>query len=549
MFGLNVEIFRKFGLEPNDSILQALSQSMPEDYDSLYFYVRTFFDVRLPTEAVCNGHRAPFDFLAALYFRRDRDGTPTPTVLGIGPRGGRKTLAMTVSEVLDALRGLDVVHVASIEAQATRGKRYADDLIRLDYVSDRILHAHQRRFATINGGSYECIWATPNMLNGPHSSTLRIDELDLLERHLLDQAYGIATSKRPDVPISISYITSLKSASGLAAEMLAKPSVTKFIWCYKEVTERCPDSRSGVEPRIAYIDRETYDARDEQGYRDLPLDMRSHYKPFRVYNNCFSCPIIGTCAGDLKRASGEDKIDDVITTFLNADPRWWMLEKESRIGKVEGRCFPSYNPQTHVEMFRFTPSPKWETYVFFDPGFHRPFIGIAQYDPEADCIHVFEDIHQYGQNMNITIDDLIARLNRVLASYNLKRDTLNYVVDIESTQVNDEGKTLIRKLKEKFGWKNVFAYSSPVVSRIQEINARLKVINGKPRLKLYIYNEQRNGAVNLHQCLLYAMFDKTRNGVWTDKYAKQTPWEHGLDALGYLVEALNRRKFKREEFV
>ena len=62
---------------------------------------------------------------------------------------------------------------------------------------------------------------------------------------------------------SIAYISSLKKPYGTVQQMIDTAPArnrTVYVWCYKDVSEPCPDERSGTEPTIAYVDKETLDA-------------------------------------------------------------------------------------------------------------------------------------------------------------------------------------------------------------------------------------------------------------------------------------------------
>lgn len=517
----------------------------PPDGRALLGYVNHFFKVRLPSRPVCEGHSTPYHFLHALYFRRSTDGTPTPSPLGVAHRGGMKTLTLAIDEVMETIHyGADLIHAASIEAQAKKCKEYVDGFAELPFIAEYIYDLRTKAYRTTTGGRYQIVWATIKQLNSPHAPILRIDELDLFPRDLFDQALGMLSSD-PRVSSSIGYISSLKSAYGLTAEKMNDRSVQPFVWCYIENTERCPDSRSGTVPVLAYIDVDRLDAVSETQYLNLRPEEQESYEPFRVYEGCFECPLLATCRGRLKKSDGHDRIDDLIVKYERASPTWWIFEMESRMAKPRGVVFPEFSERIHVVRRRYEPSHEDPIYVFLDPGRHRPYVGLAQHERRGDVLHCFDEFHVYGEDLDIPLERLSYRMEDLLFQYGIPKSAVIVICDVAGNQMRDVGQSTISWLRRQGGWR-VRSYRMYVMEGIEAISARLKRVNGQPRLKFYVYDNGKRGAVGLVRAMkecVWAVDPYTKAQL--DHYPKDNRAEHAIDALRYLCVGVERKRFSR----
>src|SRR5213596_3600741 len=71
--------------EASKQLEQRLAQYGPQTDDELHDWIKAEFGLDIPRVSVCEGHDAPFDFIADLYFER------TDAALLMANRGGSKT--------------------------------------------------------------------------------------------------------------------------------------------------------------------------------------------------------------------------------------------------------------------------------------------------------------------------------------------------------------------------------------------------------------------------------------------------------------------------
>lgn len=82
--------------QAHQQLEQRLRMFGPQTDDELHDWIKAELGIDIPRTSVCEGHCAPFDFLADLYFER------TEAALGVGNRGGAKTFIVAVLHWLNS---------------------------------------------------------------------------------------------------------------------------------------------------------------------------------------------------------------------------------------------------------------------------------------------------------------------------------------------------------------------------------------------------------------------------------------------------------------
>lgn len=149
----------------------------PQTSDELWQAVYELTHYRIPRVAVCEGHHAPFDTFADLYFERLTD------VLWIGNRGGGKT---TNSGFLHGAKdrwkpGYKTAIAGAIKKQSDRAykefKRFCKHIIE-EIVNEEI---KKESVEWLNESETELLAGTESGVNGPHPHLAQFDELELIQ--------------------------------------------------------------------------------------------------------------------------------------------------------------------------------------------------------------------------------------------------------------------------------------------------------------------------------------------------------------------------------
>lgn len=319
-----------------ETLIREARNRRPTTPLQLWLYVAAFFKFTVPWKTCCPSHDSPFDMLWQLW-----TGNPA-SFIAIGARDSYKTLTLAVSETLDLIfNGCGVVHIGAIESQALKCYSYVKKFLR-GYGDMLVKDPLMSRTELNNGGHLEIIPCTINRVNSPHEPKVRFDEVELADPVSYNEAKFIAASDERGNQASICYTTTRKFAYGLAQkeiENAIRSHQRVLLWCYKDVTQRCSDERSGVVPVDIYVDlRELKWGRKQE---------QKEWEHFVVRDGCLKCPIIATCRGDLKRANGIKLIDDVILKFQNATPDYWLAQSECKRPLRKGLMIHRFNPDVN----------------------------------------------------------------------------------------------------------------------------------------------------------------------------------------------------------
>lgn len=249
-------------------------------------------------------------------------GVPS-SFIAIGARDSYKTLTLAASETLDIIhRGCGVVHIGAIESQALKCYAY----VKKNLESFKFLWVRpplMSRTELTTGGRLEILPCTINRVNSPHEPKVRFDEVELADPLAYNEAKFIAASDEKGNDASMCYTTTRKFAYGLAqqeVEAAVAAGRRVFIWCYKDISEPCPDSRSGTSPATIYANRNTLKWSMKREAEDMV--------PYQVFDKCLSCSLVPSCRGDLKRATGIKPIKDLILKMDNSSADYWLSQMD-----------------------------------------------------------------------------------------------------------------------------------------------------------------------------------------------------------------------------
>ena len=279
----------------------------------------------------------------------------------IGCRDGYKTLTLGISEVLDLVfKDCGIVHIGAIDQQARKCysyvRRYLDD----EFVA-AVDNSIMSSTVTKEGGTLQIIPCTMKQVNSPHEPKVRFDEVELADEAAYADAKGIPSSDGKGNTPSICYTTTRKFAFGLAQreiDIALKNGDPVFMWCYLDITERCPFERHGGGSVIVWINRdiltwqmEAPNLADHGSFSPEKLKSAQAWQQFDVSYGCLECPIIATCCGRLRTANGCKPIGDIIVKFKTSTVDFWKNQMECRKPSTKGLVIWAFDEETHAANF------------------------------------------------------------------------------------------------------------------------------------------------------------------------------------------------------
>lgn len=372
----------------------------PKTEEELLHYVRVFYKFDIPYIPYCNGHVTPFHMLKAIWFEEN------DSMVCIGCRDGYKTLTMGISESMELVhKGVGIVHIGAIEEQARKCYSYVSKYNTEEFAC-AVTSSLMSRTVMHNGGTLQIIPCTMSRVNSPHEPKVRFDELELADPTAYADAKGIPASDAKGNAPSVVYTTTRKFAFGLAQNEIdnaKRLGLPVLMWCYLDITERCPDSRSGTKPVEVWINRTTFNwstlapkeaIAQANSNRMVAGKETDTWVKFTVFDKCLECPILPTCCGRLKGANGCKPIKDIIVKFRSISVDFWKAQMECRKPSRKGLVLYAFDPEIHCAEFEIPRNWRalgWKMYIGKD----------FNYTPQATVLifvapgmmYIYDEIH------------------------------------------------------------------------------------------------------------------------------------------------------------
>lgn len=335
-------------------ILDALIAQGVDSEPVLRLFAMACAGFQIPDVKVCEEHDTPWSYLV-----HEVLGGGGATIV-VANRDGFKTFATALIDFIQAAAfGARVLHMGAVEIQATNGYGYVLDMVRdLGQWACLSNKPKTKEIEFSNRGKIEIAACTVAQANSPRVPHVKVDEMDLADPLALKESKGIPSSDRRGNRASWTAITSRKFADGnlqRALEKAASNNTKVMTWCYKEVTQRCPDEKSGTKAVPVYISMRDLEWMTEATYREketsLEVEGLDGYDRFSVFDGCLSCGILPTCRGDLKRAGGVLPIHDLEGLFGEWDTDDWISQKECRDIPSAGRIYRKFQAWRNVCSF------------------------------------------------------------------------------------------------------------------------------------------------------------------------------------------------------
>lgn len=200
----------------------------------MWLTVELITGVRIPREAVCDGHSAPFDAFAEAYF-----ATSSMAVWKASRGfGGKSMLLALLGFIEEIFLGARIAILGGSGEQSMRVHAYQAGWWEQPTAPRYLLASDtsKRRTALTHGGSVTCLMASRRSVRGIHPERLRLDEIDEMALDIFDGAMG-QTMRRPRIAAQTVASSTHQHPDGTMTEVL-KRAVEKgwsvHEWCYKE---------------------------------------------------------------------------------------------------------------------------------------------------------------------------------------------------------------------------------------------------------------------------------------------------------------------------
>jgi len=335
------------------TLLEALRRCQPKTRGELHAYVRYYLGLWIPRRAVCEGHVAPFEYVAGAVL-----GTLGDCVVW-APRAGGKTANGAVVTLLECLHRPDLgVRILGGSREQSE-KMYQHMTALLDFAPRHGRSALEAgivngtpligrtRFA--NKSEVGILTQSAKSVRGPHVPRLRLDEVDEFDPDIFQAALKITQSMKGHVGRTEIFST-MHRRFGLMADLVREHRARGFRllkWCLWEVIERCRD------------------------------------------RHCGRCPLAEECQGRARHADGYYSIDDAIRIRRHSSRESWETEMLCRRPSRRGLVYADFNRDVHVRPFGR--NPNWPTYAALDFGFENPFVCLFLQVDEDDRVWVCEE--------------------------------------------------------------------------------------------------------------------------------------------------------------
>lgn len=345
------------------AIKKRLAEEGPKDNNELHAWIKTNLGVDIPRTKVCEGHNAPFDFLADLFFER------VGSAVLVANRGGSKTFMVAILHLLNSKfkAGCESGTIGAIENQAKRAyahflKFTRDDEgnVIKDIAQLKITETYFR-----NGSKLEILPGTKNSVNGPHWQKVHFDEVELADPEVYQESRNISTAKQLIdgrwIKAQDIITSTRKYPKGLMQEILdqiddamvsgKEAPFTLYKWCVFEtsaqVLNQDYDDRT-ISCQIAYPDLD--DDKKCPCHNVVKGTWRGEERTPRTLKDI--------CKGRFARSGGWQPFSDVVNTFIQSATDIWEAQQECSRPSTENLYVPQFSRERHG-VKNYLPNPDY----------------------------------------------------------------------------------------------------------------------------------------------------------------------------------------------
>jgi hypothetical protein len=366
--------------------------------EHLVSWIKLHLKLTLPNYTVDNNSNSnPMDFLWELYSAMMANDPDRLRYLTYANRGGGKSLAVSIFEIISVLHGdRDVVHMAVTEDQSSIVKTYIENFIRgtvieefknksnkrlieiVKYVNEKTnkvyseneynkLDENEQQFFKRKSNFIKVVVCTLAGASGSHSTILVFDEVETLSGEKLvgyQQAQNIASSRDGILPMVV-YISTRQFRYGQMQKEIDEVKVDKRgipnlhvrHWNVLETTEACtPDFHKPELPKEEiWINDQTLEAIKTEEYILLPEKKQSGFERKEVFAGCVECPIVAGCKGQLAFSKTQKSPllrskYEIFIKFKKESLNSLLTEVLCRMPGVEGLVYPKFNKENILNL-------------------------------------------------------------------------------------------------------------------------------------------------------------------------------------------------------
>lgn len=343
--------------EAQSQLEARLREFGPQDDDELHDWLQDELGIDIPRTAVCEGHSAPFTFLADLYFER------TEAALGVANRGGAKTFLVAVLHWLNSRfkPGCESATFGATEAQSLRAYAHLKNWI-YDEAKTRasgkailkpeITTSLMRETVFANGSRVEVLPGTPQAVNGPHPQKAHADEIELMDDATWRESRNMTVSGKTKtgkliIPQDIATSTR-KGPSGRVQQLIDeiekavregyKPPRQLYIWCIKETAAQVKNCQVAL-PNLGEQSKcQCHTIRKGEWEDGTPRLLRD------------------VCNGDFHKSRGWQPFGDIAKQFTENDRETFEVQQLCSKPEMRFHYVPTWRDERH-QIRAFEPDP------------------------------------------------------------------------------------------------------------------------------------------------------------------------------------------------
>ncbi len=339
--------------------------------NSLWKYIKLNFGVEIPRVAICKNHDAPFDFIYAAFM------SLYSMIVALANRSGGKTFDFAILSVLDSIANnkCESSNMGAIESQAIRCYRYITQFVNnnSDFTKLRNGVSTMTRSKFINDSTIEVLVATIAGTNSPHGQKNKIDEVELINWFILQQALSISQTKEGVKAVTVMGSTR-KFSHGPMQRLIDAHKAHLFQWCCWDVMELWPKDES------------------------FQKEIRRTFGDLLPSN-------VEQCDGFYKWTDLIDKFNVLDRETFETE---WMCQKPESSGLI----FPKFDDILNLDK-SFVLDKTKQIQIWEDFGYakdHPDAIAFAQVDLERMTFTVFDELYLYYKPTKEIIIAVIQKL-------------------------------------------------------------------------------------------------------------------------------------------
>lgn len=459
-----------------DEFTKFYLENPPRDDNELHLFIEKTLGVNIPRQSVCPDHDSPFQFVSDLFFEK------VSKALVLANRSGGKTYSVGALNTCEALfkPGCGIISIGGSEQQANKQYSYTQEFFEPKILNENLVDQLIHRTTLTNKSFFKILASSEKAVHHDHVPKVRMDEVELMEKKIYDGAISIPQSDvRRGIRQSVLCTSTRFKPRGMMQTLIDQSDqrgYRTYRWCYKEIAENCPDSRSGRTSTIYWINRKKRSILTQEQYQNLlsvgdDPKIRAGYVQKTLRNRCVNCILAPSCQGDLKQSNGYYLIDDLIDKYIE-DVAVWDSQWECRRPYAGELTYDEWDTDMHASTkIKFL--PELEVYCAIDFGYNCPFYACWFQVEPLGRVRVFKEL----QTRKKLVKWIGPELKKIASSLGVK---VNYYGDVAGKRSNEiTGTSPIGELKKQHGVR-IIAKRIHIIDRVNTLRSKLIDAEGGP---------------------------------------------------------------------